>query len=74
MLLLALPDFTSHWIHAIQIESDWEGSRDAFVFVDKCKPIIILFFAHNLLNSRTSFSATKFEEQQILLVQQRLFG
>ena len=59
---------------AIQIKCDREGSRDAFVFVDKCKPIIILFFAHNLLNSRTSFSATKFEEQHILLKQQRFFG
>ena len=47
---------------AIQIKCDREVSRGAFVF------------AHNLLNSRTSFISTKFEEQQILLIQQRLFG
>ena len=60
---------------AIQIKCDWEVSRGAFVFVDKCKPIFFcFFFAHNLLNDRTSFIATKFEEQQILLIQQRFFG
>ena len=59
---------------AIQIKCDREVSRGAFVFVDKCKPILFLLFAHNLLNSRTSFTATKFEEQQILLIQQRFFG
>ena len=58
----------------IQIKCDREVSRGAFVFVEKCKPIIVLFFAHNLLNDRTSIIATKFEEQQILLIQQRFFG
>ena len=33
-----------------------------------------LFFVHNLLDNRTSYIATKFEEQQILLMQQKLFG
>ena len=59
--------------NAIQIKCDREVSRGAFMFADKCKPIIVLFFAHNLLNSRTSFIATKFEEQQILLIQQSFF-
>ena len=58
--------------HVIQIKCDREVSRGAFVFVDKCKSI--MFFVHNLLNNRTSFIATNFEEQQILLIRQRLFG
>ena len=49
---------------AIQIKCDPEVSRGAFVFVDKCKPILFLLFAHNLLNRRTSFIAAEFEEQQ----------
>ena len=46
---------------AIQIKCDWEVSRSAFMFVDKCKPIILLFFTHNLLDNWTSYIATKFE-------------
>ena len=53
---------------AIQIKCDREVSRGAFVFVDKCKTIIFCFFAHNLLDNRTSYITTKFEEQQILLM------
>ena len=60
---------------AIQIKCDREVSRGAFVFVDKCKPVkYFYFFAQNLLNDWTSVIMTKFEEQQILLIQQRFFG
>ena len=58
---------------AIQIKCDREVSHGAFVFVDKCKPIMFCFFVHNLLNSWMSFIATKLEEQQILLIQQSFF-
>ena len=56
----------------IQIKCDQEVSCGAFVFVDKCKPF--LFFTHNLVNTWTSLIATKFEEQQILLIQQSFLG
>ena len=57
---------------AIQIKRDWEVSRGAFVFADKCKARI--FFFSLTTCDRTSFIVTKFEEQQILLIQQRFFG
>ena len=57
---------------AIQIKCDREVSRGSFVFVDKCKPIIFCFSLTTC--DRTSFIVTKFEEQQILLIQQRFFG
>ena len=53
--------------HAIQIECDQKVSCGAFVFVDKCKSL-------NLLDNRTSCIATKYEEQHIFLMQQKLFG
>ena len=52
---------------AIQIKCDREASRGAFMFVDKCKPIIFCF-SLNLLDNRTSYITTKFEEQQIFLM------